>query len=74
MIRVQTSLSSEDYAAAKSEAGRRGISLAELLRRSLRAILPQSANAPWMEFASMVESGDSNSSNRIDEIVRGEVR
>jgi hypothetical protein len=74
MIRVETSLSPGDYAAAKIEAGRLGISLAELLRRSLRAILPQNANASWMQFAGMVESGDSNSSRRIDEIAWGDVR
>jgi hypothetical protein len=38
------------------------------------AIVPQSANAPWMEFAGMVESGDSNSSKHIDDIVCGDVR
>ncbi len=71
MFRVQTRLSPEEYATAKGEAGRLGISLAELLRRSLRAVLPQIANAPWMEFTGMVESGTPNSSTRIDEIVYG---
>ncbi len=36
MIRTQISLSVEEYEAAKREARRLGISLAELLRRSLR--------------------------------------
>lgn len=40
MIRTQISLSEEDYEAAKREAERLGISLAELLRRSLKAVLP----------------------------------
>ena len=40
MIRTRISLSEEEYEAAKSEARRLGISLAELLRRSLRTMLP----------------------------------
>ena len=40
MIRTQISLSEEEYQAAKAEAARLGISLAELLRRSLRTVLP----------------------------------
>ena len=71
MIRTQISLSEEEYHAAKEEARRRGISLAELLRRSLRTMLPADENKPWMHLAGMVESGDSNSSQRIDEIVYG---
>jgi hypothetical protein len=74
MNRAQISLSPEEYAAAKSEANRLGISLAELLRRSLLAVLPQRGNSPWMKFVGMVESGDSDSSMHIDKIVYGEVR
>jgi hypothetical protein len=74
MIRTQTSLSPEEYTAARSEADRLGISLAELLRRSLRTVLAQMGNAPWMEFAGMVESGDSDSSKHIDKISYGEDR
>ena len=40
MIRTQISLSEEEYEAAKREAERLGISLAELLRRSLRFRAP----------------------------------
>lgn len=69
MIRTQISLSSEEYDAAKREAARLGISLAELLRRSLRGILPVDESAPWMRYAGVVESGDSRSSQRIDEVV-----
>ena len=71
MIRTQISLSEEEYDAAKGEAARLGISLAELLRRSLRTVLPADDSKPWMRFAGMVESGDPNSSQRIDEIVYG---
>lgn len=71
MIRTQISLSTEEYEAAKQEASRLGISLAELLRRSLRTILPINETAPWMRYAGMIESDDPHSSQRIDEIVYG---
>jgi hypothetical protein len=71
MIRTQISLSPEEYRAAKLEASRLGISLAELLRRSIRSVLPVDESAPWMRYAGMIESGDSQSSQRIDEIVYG---
>ena len=71
MLRTQISLSEEEYDAAKQEAQRLGISLAELLRRSLRAVLPVDQSKPWMQYAGMVESGDSQSSQSIDELVYG---
>lgn len=71
MIRTQISLMEEEYEAAKREAERLGISLAELLRRSLRAVLPVDSSEPWMHYAGMVESGDPQSSQRVDEIVYG---
>lgn len=71
MIRTQISLSEQDYAAAKAEAERLGISLAELLRRSVRATLKPDANPPWMRFAGMVESGDSESSQHVDDLIYG---
>ncbi len=37
MIRTQISLDEEAYRAAKAEARRQGVSLAELLRRALRS-------------------------------------
>lgn len=72
MIRTQISLSTEEYRAAKREAKRLGISLAELLRRSLRTMLPVDASKPWMRYAGMIESGDPHSSQRIDEVVYGQ--
>ena len=69
MIRTQISLSEQDYNAAKQEAVRLGISLAELLRRALRAMIPPDGSKPWMRYAGMVETGDPNSSRRVDEIV-----
>jgi len=71
MVRTQISLTEEEYAAAKREARRLGISLAALLRRSLRSVLPVDAKKPWMRFAGIVETGDSQSSRRIDEVVYG---
>ena len=71
MIRTQISLSEQEYEAARNEAARLGISLAELLRRSLRTMLPADESKPWMRYAGLVESGDPQSSQRIDEIVYG---
>lgn len=71
MIRTQISLSKDEYDAAKREAQRLGISLAELLRRSLRNMLPIDDSKPWMRYSGMVESGDPDSSKRIDEVVYG---
>ena len=72
MIRTQISLSEEEYEAAKREARRLGIPLAELLRRSLRQLIPVDATTPWMRHAGMVESGDSRSSLHIDDVVYGQ--
>jgi hypothetical protein len=71
MIRTQVSLSEEEFSAAKAEAQRLGISLAELLRRSLRNLLPVGEEKPWMRYAGFVETGDPESSRRVDEIVYG---
>jgi hypothetical protein len=72
MIRTQISLSEEEYSAAKREARRLGISLAELLRRSIRGVLPADESKPWMRYAGLVESGDPRSSLGIDDIVYGQ--
>lgn len=72
MIRTQISLSQDEYDAAKREAQRLGISLAELLRRSLRTVLPVDASKPWMRYAGMIETGDPRSSQCIDEVVYGQ--
>ncbi len=72
MIRTQVSLSEAEYSAAKREAARLGISLAELLRRSLRGVLPANGAQPWMRYAGMIESGDIAASQRIDDIVYGQ--
>ena len=71
MVRTQISLSEDEYAAAKHEAARLGISLAELLRRSLRTVLPVNDTQPWMRYAGIVETGDPKSSQNIDEVIYG---
>ena len=72
MVRTQISLSEQEYQAAKHEAARLGISLAALLRRSLRAVLPADASKPWMRYAGMIETGDPNASQKIDDVVYGQ--
>jgi hypothetical protein len=72
MIRTQISLSHGEYLAAKREAKRLGISLAELLRRSLRSVVPADLARPWMRYAGMIETGDTHSSQRIDEVIYGQ--
>jgi len=71
MIRTQISLAKSDYDAAKAEAARLGISLAEFFRRALMSALPADDSQPWMRYAGMVESGDPDSSRCIDDIVYG---
>ena len=72
MIRTQISLSHREYHSAKREAARLGISLAELLRRSLRSILPSDDSKPWMRYAGMIETGDPKASQKIDDVVYGQ--
>lgn len=71
MIRTQISLSEAEYAAAKREAERLGISLAELLRRSLREMVPAENDPAWMRYAGMVSSGDPHAAESIDDVIYG---
>ena len=71
MVRTQISLTQDDYLTAKREAARFGILLAELLRRALRTVLPANDTKPWMSYAGMVETGDPESSQCIDDVVYG---
>jgi hypothetical protein len=71
MIRTQISLDDHEYQLAKKEAQSLGISVAEFVRRAIREVLPAPGKAPWMRFAGMVESGNSHSSQSVDEIVYG---
>ena len=71
MIRTQISLDKEEYFLAKKGAAALGISIAEFVRRAVRQSLPPVGEGPWMQFAGFVESGDTQSSRRIDELVYG---
>ena len=72
MIRTQVSLTEHEYKAAKAEARRLGVSLAALLRQSLRTLLPADPAKPWMRYAGMIETGDPNASRSIDDEVYGQ--
>jgi hypothetical protein len=71
MIRTQISLAKVEYDLAKREAAALGISVAEFIRRAVRERLPISGEGAWMKYAGFVESGDSHSSQSIDEMVYG---
>jgi hypothetical protein len=71
MIRTQVSLDEREYALAKKHAKALGISVAELVRRAVRETLPPTGGGAWMRYAGLVESGNSRSSQSIDEIVYG---
>ena len=71
MIRTQISLDEQEYALVKKEANALGISIAELIRRAVRQMLPSRKQSPWMRYAGFVESGNANSSQSIDDIVYG---
>jgi len=72
MMRTQISLSETEYDAARKEARRLGISIAEFFRRALRMTLPADHSKPWMRYAGFIESGDVRSSQRIDDVVYGQ--
>ena len=71
LIRTQISLDDHEYQLARKEAASLGISVAEFVRRAIREMLPPAGKAPWMRFAGMVDSGNSRSSQSVDEIVYG---
>ena len=71
MIRTQISLDPREYKLVKREAETLGISIAEFLRRAVRDKLPAAEGARWMRYAGFVESGDSQSSRSIDDVVYG---
>lgn len=71
MIRTQISLDERAYRAAKREAARGGISLAEFLRRAVAAALSErrGKRQPWMRHAGTLSSGDRNASLSVDQVV-----
>ena len=72
MIRTQITLDEHEYTLAKEEAKSLGVSVAEFVRRAIRDALPAQGAGPWMRFAGFVETGDSQSSQSIDQIVYGQ--
>ena len=72
MIRTQVSLDEHEYKLAKREAAGLGISVAEYVRRAIRRVLPPSGRPVWMRYAGLVESGNPQSGQSIDEIVYGD--
>jgi hypothetical protein len=71
MLRTQISLDEQDYKLVKREAAALGVSVAEYVRRALQSTLPPSGQPRWMRYAGLVESGNPQSSQSIDEIVYG---
>ena len=71
MIRTQISFDEALYERAKRAAKRRGVSLAELCRRSIAEVVGRDDTAlPWMRYMGVVE-GDANDSSSVDEVVYG---
>ena len=71
MIRTQLSLPAAEYELLKQHSRSLGMSVAELIRRAVRDTLPHQEGSAWMHFAGLVESGNSNSSQSVDEVVYG---
>ncbi len=71
MVRAQISFDEAEYELIRMEARTLGISLAEFVCRAVRDKLPVPGDAPWMRYAGFVESGDSRSSQPIDDVVYG---
>jgi len=69
MIRTQISVDEETYKKAKEVARRRGISLAELCRRSLAEIIAREPTTrPWMAYAGILDGNPEDSSD-VDSVV-----
>ena len=71
MIRTQISLDKDEYLLVKKGARALGISVAEFVRRAVRQTLPPAGKGAWMRYTGFVESGDSHSSQCIDDLIYG---
>ncbi len=69
MITAESDAMIRTYELATKVAKELGISVAEFVRRAIRNALPLAGQEPWMKYAGFVESGNSNSSQSIDEII-----
>ena len=71
IVRTQISMDRALYERAKETARRRGISLAELCRRSLaEAVSRQPIDKPWMAFLGDLE-GHPDDSSTVDDMAYG---
>lgn len=71
MVRTQISVDEQLYRRAKTLARRKGISLAELCRRSLEEMVAKEpSDKPWMAYAGIFEGCDSDSES-VDDVVYG---
>ncbi len=63
------------YDEAKKEAERQGISFAELVRRVLaRTLRGGAVDKPWMRLAGVIEGGDLDASQTVDELAYDQER
>lgn len=70
MLRTQISLDPEMYKRVKAEARKRGVPVAELMRRALAVeVSPAPLERPWMRHAGVVASGDPGASRSVDDVV-----
>ena len=71
MIRTQISFDRALYERAKRAAKRRGVSLAELCRRSIAEVVSRDdTQHPWMNYVGVVD-GDADDSASVDAVVYG---
>ena len=71
MIRTQVSFDKSLYERAKRVAKRRGLSLAELCRRSVaEAVARDDSGQPWMTYVGSVD-GEPQDSSSVDDVVYG---
>jgi Arc/MetJ-type ribon-helix-helix transcriptional regulator len=70
MMRVRFQLPPDDLERVKLEAARCGVSVSELIRRSLRELLERHHSKPWLRYAGMV-GGLPGPRPSIDEVVYG---
>jgi hypothetical protein len=71
MIRTQISVDENLYQRAKDVARRRGISLAELVRRGLELVVAaEPSDRPWMAYAGIFDGSERDSAS-VDEVVYG---
>lgn len=73
-VRTQVSLREDLYRAARREAKRRGITLAELCRRALADMVRSSDREPWLRYLGCLDSGDRRASRTVDRVVYGRNR